>query len=133
MSAADIDAATAAIKWADEKASLLALLPSLDELFPRMRKESLDYYADVLAIESVDGFTGQPFGWWEQQMGPRTRAYLARLAGVRQVVEQPETPWQQISVADKARLVARFMWLRELVNGMQPPVPPFIFNHWRAE
>jgi len=121
--AADLDEVRAAVERSDEKKARLALIPEAAELFPEMVASRRSWYMDVLSIAAVDGFMGEQIVfWWNEQLGLRTRRLMCRLARVNPDVACE--PWNLIPPADKARVIARFMWLRDWVNSIHPPLSP---------
>lgn len=112
----------AAVKEADEKKAALDALPSAEELFPGMIDVRRSFYMGQLAIAAV-GFFEDGRYWWDQQMLPRERAFLCRVARVD--VKLSEKDWRDVPMPERARLICRFVWIHDWVNSFHPPLQLF--------
>lgn len=123
MTTAAVDKKISDAPHQDARRQLELILPPIQELFPLMAPERAEHYFDLLAFMSIDDYSGAPWGWWTHGIGPRGKKFLCRVACVDHA--HAVAPWMTIPAADRARLIAAFIWLTEWTNSINPPLPLF--------
>lgn len=102
---------------------LQAMLPPVDELFPGMRPEIAQFYFGQISLGVMDDLLDATH-WWDKVLAERERVYLCRLAKLDAAIGAKK--WNDVVIPDRARLIARFMWLRSWVLSMHPPLYPYL-------
>ena len=120
-----VDSATVAlVKAAEEREAALAKLPKAIELFPGMRQQVAEYFMFQLAAQAMQRPAfGDALHWWNEAMNERDRRFVLRIA--RRPLELADQSWLAISLEDRCRLVATFMWVYSWANNFLPPLYPY--------
>ena len=119
---AENEAALAAVRRADERARLLAVMtmPEQATLFPGMRADRAEFYIEQIRAMLYGPDQDAGLQWWNEQMTRRDRRFVCRVA--RLDVALGERSWVELDAEQRARALAAFAWLREWVNSFHAPM-----------